>query len=169
MIDIGELMSFSFSQEILEGDTKLIDMPPELRDSDYYWKKDKIKSYHYIIEFDEVMILSRIIFKKLNKVKFYYYLSLEKYGEHINMDNEICCQNGSIKMLDFHYFPCKYVHCITLNNIDFPSKDTIQCYGFNEEMFRDKYGENMLKIILHKTSKIIYHDGNTKKNKNRQK
>ena len=158
MIDIGQLMNFSFSQNLIPEDTKNIDLPKELRDNDYYWRKDKIKSYHYIIEFDEVMILSRIIVKKLNKDKFYYYISLEKIGEHLMMENPVVCQNGAIKMLDFHYFPCKYVHFITLNPQIFPSKETIKCYGFNEEIFKQKYGENMLKTIMHKTSKIIYHD-----------
>ena len=52
MIEIGELINFAFSQKLLVYDTKDIDMPFELRDVDYYWKKEKIKSYHYIIEFN---------------------------------------------------------------------------------------------------------------------
>ena len=158
MIDIGQLMNFSFSQNLIPEDTKNIDLPKELRDNDYYWRKDKIKSYHYIIEFDEIVILSRIIFEKPSKTIFYYYISLEKKGEHLIMDDEISCQKGVLKVLDFHYFPCKYVHFITLNPQIFPSKETIKCYGFNEEIFKQKYGENMLKTIMHKTSKIIYHD-----------
>ena len=158
MIDIGQLMNFSFSQNLIPEDTKNIDLPKELRDNDYYWRKDKIKSYHYIIEFDEIVILSRIIFEKPSKTKFYYYISLENKGEHLIMDDEISCQKGALKVLDFHYFPCKYVHFITLNPQIFPSKETIKCYGFNEEIFKQKYGENMLKTIMHKTSKIIYHD-----------
>ena len=158
MIDIGQLMNFSFSQNLIPEDTKNIDLPKELRDNDYYWRKDKIKSYQYIIEFDEIVILSRIIFEKPSKTKFYYYISLEKKGEHLIMDDEISCQKGALKVLDFHYFPCKYVHFITLNPQIFPSKETIKCYGFNEEIFKQKYGENMLKTIMHKTSKIIYHD-----------
>ena len=158
MIDIGQLMNFSFSQNLIPEDTKNIDLPKELRDNDYYWRKDKIKSYHYIIKFDEIVILSRIIFEKPSRTKFYYYISLKKKGEHLIMDDEVCCQKGAIKVLDFHYFPCKYVHFITLNPQIFPSKDTIKCYGFNEGIFKQKYGENMLKTIMHKTSKIIYHD-----------
>ena len=158
MIDAGELIDFSFTKEIVTKDTKNIDLPPELRDSDYYWRKDKIKSYHYIIGFDVVIILSRIIFQKPSKIKFYYYISLEKIGEHLMMENPVVCQNGAIKMLDFHYFPCKYVHFITLNDKIFPSKETINCFGFNEELFRAKYGSNLLKTIMDKTSKIIYHD-----------
>ena len=72
MVEIGELINFSFSQKLLVYDTKNIDVPFELRDVDYYWKKEKIKSYHYIIEFDEVVILSRIVFEKPSDLKFYY-------------------------------------------------------------------------------------------------
>ena len=115
MTDIGDLMTFSFTQKLLSNDTKNIDLPSELRDNDYYWKKNKIKSYHYLIEFDEIIILSRIIFQKPSMVKFYYYISLERDGEYLIMENPICCQKGAMKMLDFHYFPCKYVHFITLN------------------------------------------------------
>ena len=158
MIDIGDLKNFSFTKELLTNDTKIIDLPPELRDNDYYWRKDKIKSYHYIIEFDEVIILSRIIFQKPSRIKFYYYISLEKNGEHLIMENPVSCQKGAMKMLDFHYFPCKYVHFVTLNDENFPSKDNIKCFGFNEEMFRNKYGDSLLKTIMNKTSKIIYHD-----------
>ena len=158
MIDIGELMNFSFTQKLITKDTKKIDLPPELRDKDYYWRKDKIKSYHYIIEFEEIIILSRIIFQKPNRIKFYYYISLEKDGDHLIMENPITCQKGAVKVLDFHYFPCKYVHFVTLNDEKFPSKETIQCYGFNEEFFKIKYGENLLKTIMNKTSKIIYHE-----------
>ena len=157
MIDIGELMNFSFTKQLVISDTKIIDLPEELRDNDYYWRKDKINSYHFIIEFDEIIILSRIIFQKPSKTKFYYYISLEKTGQHLKIENEITCQKGAIKMLDFHYFPCKYVHFITLNDQYFPKKETIKCYGFNEEVFKNRYGENMLKIIMYKTSNIIYH------------
>ena len=158
LIDKGYLTNFSFNKILLKEDAKDIDIPVEIRDSNYYWRKDKIKSYHYIIEFDEIIILSRIIFQKPSKIKFQYYLSLEKNGDYIIMENEIMCQKGAIKMLDFHYFPCKYVHFITLNNENFPSKENIQCYGFNRDTFRNKYGNNMLEIIMNKTSKIIYHD-----------
>ena len=157
MIDIGELMNFSFAKHLVSNDTKKIDLPEELRDNDYYRRKDKINSYHYIIEFDEIIILSRIIFQKPSKIKFCYYISLEKTGEHLKMENEITCQKGAIKMLDFHYFPCKFVHFITLNDQNFPKKETIKCYGFNEEIFKQKYGKNMLETIMNKTSNIIYH------------
>ena len=63
-----------------------------------------------------------------------------------------------MKMLDFHYFPCKYVHFVTLNDGNFPLKENIKCYGFNKEIFRAKYGENLLQTIMNKTSKIIYHE-----------
>ena len=165
MIDKGYLTNFSFSKILLKEDTKDIDIPEEIRDSNYYWRKDKIKSYHYIIEFDEIIILSRIIFQKPSKIKFHYYISLEKTGDHLIMENEAMCQKGAIKMLDFHYFPCKYVHFITLNNENFPSKENIKCYGFNKESFRDKYGNNMLEMIMNKTSKIIYHDKEKDNNK----
>ena len=158
MIDIGELINFSFSLKLIPEDSKNIDLPKELRDNDYYWRKNNIKSYHFIIEFDEIVILSRVIFEKPSKTKFYYYISLEKTGEHLNMENGVCCKNGTIKVLDFHYFPCKYVHFITLNPKIFPSQETIKCFGFKELDFRQKYGDNMLKTIMHKTSKIIYHD-----------
>ncbi len=159
MTDIGDLMTFSFTQKLLSNDTKNIDLPSELRDNDYYWKKNKIKSYHYLIEFDEIIILSRIIFQKPSMVKFYYYISLERDGEYLIMENPICCQKGAMKMLDFHYFPCKYVHFITLNEGIFPAKDTIKCYGFNKEIFKSKYGDKLFTTIMNKTSKIIYHEG----------
>ena len=158
MIEIGELINFAFSQKLLVYDTKDIDMPFELRDVDYYWKKEKIKSYHYIIEFNETVILSRIIFEKPNDVKFYYYISLEKNGDHVIMEDEMYLKNGAIKMIDFHFFPCKYVHFITLNKGPFPSKDYVKCYGFYQDDFRNKYGEEMLQMIFHKTSNIIYTD-----------
>ena len=72
MIDIGELINFSFSQKLIPEDSKNIDLPKELRDNDYYWRKNNIKSYHFIIEFDEIVILSRVIFEKPSKTKFYY-------------------------------------------------------------------------------------------------
>ena len=156
MIDIGDLTNFNFTKELLTNDTKIIDLPAELRDNDYYWRKDKIKSYHFIIEFEEVIILSRIIFQKPSSIKFYYYISLEKNGQYLMMENPISCQKGAMKMLDFHYFPCKFVHFVTLNAEIFPSKENIKCYGFNKEIFRKKYGENLLKTIMNKTSKIIY-------------
>ena len=165
MIDVGELINFSFTQKILTEDTKIIDLPPELRDNDYYWRKDKIKSFHYIIEFEEVIILSRIVFQKPSKVKFYYYISLEKEGDYLMMESPVCCQKGAMKVLDFHYFPCKYVHFVTLNDKIFPSKDIIKCYGFNKEVFRAKYGESLLKTIMNKTSKIIYPEDVTEENK----
>ena len=158
MIEIGELINFSFSQKLLVYDTKEIDMPFELRDVDYYWKKDKIKSYHYIIEFNETVILSRIIFEKPNDVKFYYYISLEKDGDHVIMEDEMYLKNGAIKMIDFHFFPCKYVHFITLNKGPFPSQKYVKCYGFYKDDFRNRYGEEMLQMIFHKTSNIIYTD-----------
>ena len=158
MIEIGELINFSFSQKLLVYDTKEIDAPLESRDNDYYWKKPKITSYHYIIEFDEVVILSRIVFEKPNNNKLYCYISLEKHGDHVIMKDEIYCKNGAIKMIDFHFFPCKYVHFITLNNEPFPLQKNIKCYGFYKDNFKNKYGEEMLQIIFHKTSKIIYND-----------
>ena len=158
MIEFGELINFSFTKTLLTNDTKFIELPVELRDNDYYWRKDKIKSFHYIIEFDELIILSRIIFQKPSKIKFYYYISSEKYGGNLMMENPVICQKGAMKMLDFHYFPCKYVHFVTLNDGNFPLKENIKCYGFNKEIFRAKYGENLLKTIMNKTSKIIYHE-----------
>ena len=158
MIEIGELINFAFSQKLLVYDTKDIDMPFELRDVDYYWKKEKIKSYHYIIEFNETVILSRIIFEKPNDVKFYYYISLEKDGDHVIMEDEMYLKNGAIKMIDFHFFPCKYVHFITLNKEPFPPKQYVKCYGFYKDDFKNKYGEEMLQMIFHKTSNIIYAD-----------
>ena len=83
LIDKGYLTNFSFNKILLKEDAKDIDIPVEIRDSNYYWRKDKIKSYHYIIEFDEIIILSRIIFQKPSKIKFQYYLSLEKNGDYI--------------------------------------------------------------------------------------
>ena len=83
LIDKGYLTNFSFNKILLKEDTKDIDIPVEIRDNNYYWRKDKIKSYHYIIEFDEIIILSRIIFQKPSKIKFQYYLSLEKNGDYI--------------------------------------------------------------------------------------
>ena len=156
MIEIGELINFSFSQRLLVYDTKNIDPPFELRDVDYYWKKEKIKSYHYIIEFDEVVILSRIVFEKPSDLKFYYYISLEKNGDHVIMEDESYCKNGALKMIDFHFFPCKFVHFITLNKEPFPPKKFVKCYGFYKDDFKDKYGEEMLKMIYEKTSKLIY-------------
>ena len=163
MIDIVELIKFSFSQKLLLYDTKNIDTPDELKDVDYYWKKPKIKSYHYIIEFDDTVILSKIIFEKPSDIKFYYYISMEKNGDHVIMEDETFCTNGAIKMIDFHFFPCKYVHFITLNNEPFPNKNKIKCYGFYKDYFRDKYGEDMLQKIFHKTSNILYFDNNNKK------
>ena len=160
MIGLGELMNFSFSQKLLVYDTKDIDMPFELRDVDYFWKKPKIKSYHYIIEFDDTVILSKIIFEKPSDIKFYYYISLKKNGDYVIMEDETYCKNGALKMIDFHFFPCKYVHFITLNNEPFPPKEKIKCYGFYKDYFREKYGEAMLQMIFHKTSKIIYIDKN---------
>ena len=156
MIEIGELINFSFSQKLLLHDTKEIDTPVELRDIDYYWKKPRIKSYHYIIEFEDVIILSRIVFEKPNDIKFYYYISLEKNGDHVIMEDESYCRNGALKMLDFHFFPCKYVHFITLNNQPFPPKKNVKCYGFYKKDFKNKYGEEMLQMIFHKTSQLIY-------------
>ena len=156
MIEIGELMKFSFSQKLLLKDTKEIDTPLELRDVDYYWKKQKINSYHYIIEFKEIIILSRIVFEKPSEIKFYYYISLEENGDHVIMENESCCHDGALKAIDFHFFPCKYVHFITLNNKPFPQKKNIKCYGFFQKDFKEKYGEDMLQMIFHKTSNIIY-------------
>jgi len=161
MIEIGELIKFSFTQKIIKYDTKLIAMPPERRDVNYYWKKPKIKSFHYIIEFDDEVILSRIVFSKPNDVKFYYYISLEENGDHIVMEKETYCKNGALKMMDFHFFPCKYVHFITLNDMPFPKKEQVKCYGFYKNNFKEKYGENMLQMIFNKTSKILYN-----KNKN---
>lgn len=160
MIGLGELINFSFSQKLLVYDTKDIDMPFELRDVDYFWKKPKIKSYHYIIEFDDTVILSKIIFEKPSDIKFYYYISLKKNGDYVIMEDETYCKNGALKMIDFHFFPCKYVHFITLNNEPFPPKEKIKCYGFYKDYFREKYGEAMLQMIFHKTSKIIYIDKN---------
>ena len=156
MIGNGELIKFSFSQNVILYDTKEIDMPPELRDVDYYWKKPKIKSYHYIIEFDEEVILSRIIFEKPKDIKFLYYISLKKNRDFVLMEDESYCRNGAMKMIDFHFFPCKYVHFFTLNNEPFPDKKNVKCYGFYKNDFRDIFGEDMLQMIFHKTSKIIY-------------
>ena len=160
MIGLGELIKFSFSQKLIVNDTKDIDMPFELRDVDYFWKKPKIKSYHFIIEFDETVILSKIIFEKPSDIKFYYYISLKKNGDYVIMEDETYCKNGALKMIDFHFFPCKYVHFITLNNEPFPPKEKIKCYGFYKDYFREKYGEAMLQMIFHKTSQIIYIDKN---------
>ena len=160
MIGLGELINFSFSQKLLVYDTKDIDMPFELRDVDYFQKKPKIKSYHFIIEFDETVILSKIIFEKPSDIKFYYYISLKKNGDYVIMEDETYCKNGALKMIDFHFFPCKYVHFITLNNEPFPPKEKIKCYGFYKDYFREKYGEAMLQMIFHKTSQIIYIDKN---------
>ena len=160
MIGLGELIKFSFSQKLIVNDTKDIDMPFELRDVDYFWKKPKIKSYHFIIEFYETVILSKIIFEKPSDIKFYYYISLKKNGDYVIMEDETYCKNGALKMIDFHFFPCKYVHFITLNNEPFPPKEKIKCYGFYKDYFREKYGEAMLQMIFHKTSQIIYIDKN---------
>ena len=119
-----------------------------------------IKSYHFIIEFDETVILSKIIFEKPSDIKFYYYISLKKNGDYVIMEDETYCKNGALKMIDFHFFPCKYVHFITLNNEPFPPKEKIKCYGFYKDYFREKYGEAMLQMIFHKTSQIIYIDKN---------
>ena len=156
MIGIGELINFNFSQKLLLYDTKEIDLPPELRGVDYYWRKQKVKSYHYIIEFDETVILSRIVFEKPKDIKFLYYISLEKNGDCVLMEDESYCRNGALKMIDFHFFPCKYVHFFTLNNEPFPDKKYVKCYGFYKDEFRDKYGEDMLQMIFHRTSNIIY-------------
>ena len=156
MFEIGELIDFSFSQKLLEYDTKDIPVPFELRDVDDYWKKEKIKSYHYIIEFNEIVILSRIVLQKPSNIKFYCCVSLEKDGDHVIMEDELYCKNGALKMIDFHFFPCKYVHFITLNKEPFPLKKYVKCYGFYKDVFKNKYGEEMLNMIYNKTSKIIY-------------
>ena len=168
MIEIGELVNFSFTKELLKSDTKLIPPPIELRGSDYYWKKPKVSSYHYIIEFNESVILSKIVFEKPKDIKYYYYISLEKNGEHIIMEKGTYCRNGALKMMDFHFFPCKYVHFITLNNEPFPERDQIKCYGFYKNIFKDKYGEDMLQMIYNKTSKILYGDKKIKNKKHKK-
>ena len=112
MIDIGDLINFSFTKTLLTKDTKLIELPVELRDNDYYWRKDKIKSYHYIIEFDELIILSRIIFQKPSKIKFYYYISSEKYGGNLMMENPVICQNDyeNVGLSLFSLQICSFCH-----------------------------------------------------------
>lgn len=161
MIKNEELIKFTFSLKLLENETKILDTPEDLQNSDDYWKKTKIISNQYSLEFPESIILSRIIFEKPSAVRFTYSISNEEKGTKILMKDKVSCKQGVKKVINFHYLPCKFVYFVILNNQPFPSQEQISCYGFDKEYFKEKYGEEMLKTIYYKTGSIIY-DGDKK-------
>lgn len=154
MIKNGELINFKFKQSIL-GEEE-IDLPESLRGSDYYWKKPKLKSIHSIIEFDKIIILSRIFISSPTNIRFEYNISIEEKGAQLPLGTDEIYTKNTIKMLDLHYMPCKYVHFYTKGFEPFCSQEHIKCYGFDKETFKERFGDDMLQMIYSKASKIVY-------------
>ena len=157
MNEYGNLLNFSYTCKPLSYGKDIFTLLKR-RNIKSYLQKPKNKRFHYIIKFDDVIILSKIEFENRIDSNFRYYISLEENGEQITLDNERYACSGGLKTIYFHFLPCKYVHFITSNNQRLPEKKFIECYGFHKNNFREKYGEEMLRMIYHKTSQIIYQD-----------
>lgn len=157
LIKIGDLIKFNFKKKLVDKKTKTIEQPMEERKSEHYWKKTKIKSYRYSLEFDDVVILSRILINKPSSLSFSLEISIdEDDGQFIQISQEERCKQGALKVLDFHFMPCKYVHFTMLNSQPFPEEDKISCYGFTKEVFEKQYGKEMLELVYKNVSGIMF-------------
>ena len=156
MIKTRLLEQFYFSKKRIDSETKLVPLPEDSRDENYYWKKPKIYLYQYKLEFPETILLSRIIIIKPSPVRFSLEISNNENENYIMINKRIQCTNNAMKFINIGWLPCKFIRFITQNDKSFPPSSKIKCYGFKHDFIEKKHGKEMAQLFFNKPSYILY-------------
>ena len=156
MIKTRQLEQIFFGQKLLKDETKVIPVSEESRDENYFWKKPTTKSKKYLLEFPEVILLSRIYFIKPKAIKFSLEISLEENGEKILIANQVRCTENAMKVIPVGFLPCKYITITTFNSKPLPKKSNIRCFGMRSSYIERKHGQESVSLLYDKPLEIIY-------------
>lgn len=156
MIKTKNLEQIFFSKKKLTNQTKIIPVSEESRDETYFWKKPTTKSYKYLLEFPEIILLSRIYFIKPKPIRFSLEISIDEKGETILIANKVQCTENAMKVINIGFLPCKFITITTFNSQPFPESSNIKCYGLRSDYIHKKHGKESVQLLYDNPKEIIY-------------
>jgi predicted nucleic acid-binding Zn finger protein len=156
MIKTKNLERFYFSKKHLKGETRIVPISEKQRDADYYWKKPTTESHKYMLEFSNIILLSRIYFMKPSAMNISIEISVEENDKYILISNNIQCTENAMKVINVGFIPCKYIKITTHNGKNFSESSNIHCYGLKREYIENRHGKESANILYDKAGEIIY-------------
>ena len=120
------------------------------------YKTEIINKQSTLFDLGEIVLLSRVHFKKCKIMNIRVEISEFENGPFTELFKEIIVVAGDIKVVKFGNLPCRYFR-ITLNKGS-PIQDycKIQCYGMDLDEMKKNYDEETLKLLLYNSYDFLY-------------
>lgn len=120
------------------------------------WKNEVILEQSTVLDFGELLMLSRIHFNKCKIMNIKLEVSEKEEGPFINLFKEMIIITGGIKVLKIGNIPCRYIKLTVLKGSPIQDFKRLECYGLTQTQMKEIYNDEMLKLLLYNTYNLIY-------------